>query len=323
MRLNNKKVIMRAKEGKPNPEKAIDIFRMVYYSILIGLALYVLYYFIMKSLLIKGEGFVTFDMVKIEAPYNGLIKDLNITKKIKRGQFLCNIQERIKNNTIVSKNFNTTQLENLLVKIDTLKVKYRAKKKELILLQQEYNKMVPYNSLGLYSPKSTIIQNLKDRIYQTKVDINILKVQLQDYLSLYKKLKSKKDIITISPIFKYIKHPIYSPTQGELFKGIERNDTPVKVTELLFKIQTYKNLRVVGYFSQRYIQDLNIFDKVKIVVGEHEYYGKIVDITTTSSNLKFKTLQKLKVTIIPLEGDESFWKKCNLLRVKLRKYKWL
>jgi len=322
MKLNNKKVIMRAKEGKPNPEKAIDIFRIIYYSILLGLVLYVVYYFIMKSMIIKAEGFVSFDMVKIESPYNGIVKDLNITQNIKKGQFLCNIQERIKNNGVIKSVSNNTQIDNLLIKIDTLKVKYKAKQNELALLKKEYEKISPYNSLGLYSPKSTIIQTLKNKIKQAQIELDILKVELKDYKKLYNKLKHNHKITVIPPIFRYINHPIYSPTKGELFKSIDKNDTPVKMGELLFKIQTYKNLKIIGFFSQKYLNDIAIGDKIKIIIGDSEYYGKINYISPVSSNLKLKTLQKLKVIIIPIEGEEEFWRKCNLLRVKLRKYKW-
>ena len=331
MKLNNNKVLMRNKEGKPKPEKMIDLFRIFYYLVLIGLFLYVVYYFVAKSLVIKGEGFVTFDIVTINSPYTGIVKDLNITKHIKKGQFLCNIQERIKNTITTQKSKTTimtqTQILNLKVKIDILKTQYKAKKDELKILQKEYNKLLAYNSLELYNPNSIVIQNLRNKISKTKIALKVLKVQIRDYQHVYNYLPQQinsniQTDIKSKPLFTYIKHPIYSLTTGDFIEGVTTNNIPTKAMNLLFKIQTYKNLRIVGYFSQKYIDELAIGDEINILIAKHKYKGKILHITTNLSELNFKTLQKLKVIIAPIEGDMQFWKEHNLLRVKLRKYKW-
>lgn len=322
MKLNNRKVIMRAKEGKPNPEKAIDVFRSVYYLVLISIALYVLYYFVAKEFIIKGEGFVQFDILNIETPYTGVVKDLNITKHIQKGQFLCNIQERIQNSATSSKTIlNTTQLNNLLFKIHTLEVKYKSKKDELKLLKKEYEKIATYNSMGLYNPANMVVKNLKLQIMQVKLDMKVLEVQLQDYKKAYKNIPSSINIAG-NPLFRYINHPIYSPINGDFISGIEKNDTPVKATNLLFKIQTYKNLKIIGYFSQKYINEMHIGDDVTIMIADESFDGKISHISTSFTDLNFKTSQKLQVTIIPNDTNITIWKKYNLLRVKLRKFKW-
>ena len=322
MKLNNRKVIMRAKEGKPNPEKAIDVFRSVYYLVLISIALYVLYYFVAKEFIIKGEGFVQFDILNIETPYTGVVKDLNITKHIQKGQFLCNIQERIQNSATSSKTIlNTTQLNNLLFKIHTLEVKYKSKKDELKLLKKEYEKIATYNSMGLYNPANMVVKNLKLQIMQVKLDMKVLEVQLQDYKKAYKNIPSSINIAG-NPLFRYINHPIYSPINGDFISGIEKNDTPVKATNLLFKIQTYKNLKIIGYFAQKYINEMHIGDDVTIMIADESFDGKISHISTSFTDLNFKTSQKLQVTIIPNDTNITIWKKYNLLRVKLRKFKW-
>ena len=322
MKLNNRKVIMRAKEGKPNPEKAIDVFRSVYYLVLISIALYVLYYFVAKEFIIKGEGFVQFDILNIETPYTGVVKDLNITKHIQKGQFLCNIQERIQNSATSSKTIlNTTQLNNLLFKIHTLEVKYKTKKDELKLLKKEYEKIATYNSMGLYNPANMVVKNLKLQIMQVKLDMKVLEVQLQDYKKAYKNIPSSINIVG-NPLFRYINHPIYSPIKGDFISGIEENNTPVKATSLLFKIQTYKNLKIIGYFAQKYINEMHIGDDVTIMIADESFDGKISHISTSFTDLNFKTSQKLQVTIIPNDTNITIWKKYNLLRVKLRKFKW-
>jgi len=322
MKLNNNKILMRNKEGKPNPEKMISIFRKIYYLILILIVLYVVVYFVMKAFIIKGQGFVTFDIVDIQSPYNGIVKEVNITKHIQKGQFLFNIQERFKNPIIIPKdNVKQSFISNLLIKIHTLKAQYKAKQDELKLLTKEYNKLSIYNGLNLTN--NNLLQNIKNKITQTKISLSILKIQIQDYEKAYKNLPKSKPTPqkTISP-FTYINHFIYSPVSGEFIEGIENNNTPVKVMDLLCKIQTYNNLRIVGYFPQKYINDLQIGDKIIILLGKKKLQGILKSIKRDKSDVKFTTQQRLKVIIIPIDETFEFWKKHNLLRVKLRKYKW-
>jgi len=337
MKLNNNKVFMRKPEGKPKPSKKIDFFKYLYYLILAAIVVYVVYYFIAKAVTIKGEGFVTFDTVTIKSPYSGIVKDLNITKHIQKGQFLCNIEERIKNPAALNQSTQTvimqkptvtnTQITNLVLKIHTLKAQYKAKKDELRILQREYNKLTTYNSLGL-TTKSVQLQSLTNKIIQAKTALEILNVKIKDYEHAYKTLpkisNNKTSVIKKDkkPLFVYINHPIYSSVDGFFVDGIRENNTPVKTMEVLFNIQTYNNLRIVGYFPQKYANDLDVGDKIFILVGDQKLRGVIKDIQRRKFDVKFTTQQRLKVEIDPIDGTFEYWKKHNLLKVKLRKYKW-
>ena len=322
MKLHNNKNIMRGKEGAPKPEKAIDVFRSVYYLLLISLLLYITYYFILRQVEIKGEGFVSFDILKIEAPYSGRISDINITNKIQKNQFLCNIEERIKN-SVPSTNItqNKVQYTQAYLKLLDLKAKYKVTKEEYLVAKKELKKLESLRSLELYNPNEIVYTNTKNKVDKLKISLELLKTQIEAYKKLplmIKKTITKVDI----PLFSFIKHKVYSPIDGKLLQTLENNSV-VRVGDVIFTIQTNKNLKIIGYFSQKYIDELKKGDKVKIILpDETEKVGYIVSVSIDSVNVNFKTMQKLKITIMPKDKDVKFWEKYSLLRLKIRKYKW-
>jgi len=320
VKLHNNKNIMRGKEGAPKPEKAIDIFRSVYYLLLISLLLYITYYFILRQVVVKGEGFVVFDVLKIEAPYSGRILDVNISNnKIKKNQFLCNIEERIKNSIPNTNIKNKTQYTQAYFKLLDLKVKYKVTKEEYIIAKKELKKLESLRSLELYNPNEVIYLNIKNKVNKLKISLELLKTQI----ATYQKLPLINNITKIDmPLFSYINHKVYSPIDGKILQTVENNSI-VKAGDVIFTIQTNKNLKIISYFSQKYIDDLKKGDKVKIILpDEVEKEGYIKAISINNVNLNFETTQKLKITIIPIDKNITFWEKYSLLRLKIRKYKW-
>jgi len=317
---------MRGKEGAPKPEKTIDIFKKFYYVVLFSLIGYLIYYFVFNKFIVRGFGYVEFDVVKIYSPINGKVMDLNISPKVKKGQLLCTIEERIKNNLPVlsSKkviiNEKITQQE---IKLISLKAKYKILKKESQILKSKLNKFSSYEILELYNPNEiNKINNLKNQLQQLELQLDLLKTEINSYKSLPKPKVIIKPVPKI-PLYSYIKHYIHSPVNGILVEYIKLNNGIVKMKDILFKIQTNKNLRIIGYFSQKNIDYLHKNNEVRLYLPDgRKEKGFIEKIEVNNFDMGLDSLQKLKVTIIPQNKSLKFWNKYRFLNIKIRKYKW-
>ena len=327
MRLrNNKNVIMRGKEGAPKPEKTIDIFRKFYYLLLFAFIGYLIYYFIFTKFIVRGMGYVEFDVVSIYSPVTGKVIDLNITKKVNKNQFLCNIQERIKNNIpaptpqkiVINDKITAQEL-----KLIDLKAKYKMLQEQKKLLEKKLKKLTQYQILELYNyNEKSQIDNVKNQLEKIKLQMNMIKVEIKTY----KNIPKPKVIIKPAPkipLYSYINHPIYSPASGIMVKNVELNNTVVKIQDVLFKIQTNKNLKIVAYFSQKNIAFLKKNDEVKLYLPDGKLEkGIVTQIAVNNFNMQAESSQKLKVIIIPKNKNIKFWDKYRFLNIKIRKYKW-
>ena len=317
---------MRGKEGAPKPEKTIDIFRKFYYLVLFSFIGYLFYYFIFNKFIVRGMGYVEFDVVSIYSPVNGKVIDLNITQKVHKNQFLCNVQERIKNNIPTptsQKIIINEKISSQDIKLIDLKAKYNVIIKQIEILENKLKKLNQYKILGLYNPNEiSKIDNLQNQLEQLKLQKTLLHTEIISY----QKLPKPKVIIKPAPKiprYSYINHTIYSPVDGIMIKNIKLNNTIVKMQDVLFKIQTNKNLRIVGYFSQKNIEYLHKNDKVKLYLPDSKLeFGIIKQIEVNNFDMQADSTQKLKAIIVPDNKNIKFWQKYRFLNIKIRKYKW-
>jgi hypothetical protein len=294
---------MRGKEGAPKPEKSIDIFRKLYYLILLIFLGYIIYYFIFRSFVVRGSGFVVSDIITINSSYNGNIIDMYKKNYIKKGDKICIIKERIKNNI-------TKPTKNL--KLLDLQLQYKAKLNEYNILKKEIEKLNIISGLELFNPNENRLDNLKNKLNQIKLSLKILSMQIKEY----KKIKPQ-----VTSLFSYVEHKVISNVSGEIIK--RNNNNVVKVGDLLVKIKTMNNLRVEAYFYQKSIEYLKIKDVVTLLLPDDTTKeGYIKNITFEKDVLNSQIQQMIKVTIIPIDKNISFWKKYDFLKIKVRKYKW-
>jgi len=324
MKLNANKTIMMGKEGNPKPEKRINVFRFFYYFILIFIVIYLIYYFAMKEMLVKGKGFVHFNVVSVESQTKGVIKDLNISiKVIKRGDFLCNIQERIRDNSMKINNNNTNNIiNNLNLKLASLKIQYKVLSKELKANKKNISKLEALASLHLYNTNETRYTNLKNKFDDDKLKLDILKSQMLEYKKIIAKYRSKIKPETDNEIYSYVKYPVYSPVDGEIYNQSNFNDKVVKSGESLFSIITFNNVEIIAFFSQKNLNFLRPKQRLTIVLSDGtKKEGFVKSISTDTMEANFETLPKIKVIIEPLDKNITFWRRYNFLKVNLWKYK--
>jgi len=311
MRLNNKKSIMRANEGKPKIEKSVGYSVYIYYTILTILLLYVGSYFISKLITVKATGIVEANTIKVQTPYNGVVTDINFTKKIKYHQFLCNIKETIKvqNNTTP---VNKTVLINLKMKLSSAKINYILAKKQYNIDFVRFKKLQKAQILGLIDIKDNIFQNLKLTLKEDKINIINYKLQIQNYKNLLKQYLSYKAPINNTIKIKYINHPIYSQTNGYLFTQNVFNRSVVKSGDVLAIIQNFDKIEIIATFPINKISKLKQNSVFKIILP---------DGTTKEGYIKsfVPSNENIKAVIIPLDKNISFWKKYNLANVKIKK----
>jgi len=294
---------MRGKEGAPKPEKSIDIFKNTYYFILFFFLAYLIYYFVFRNLVVRGSGFVVTDIITINAPYNGeLIKEFNNTY-VKKGDVVYLIKERIS-----SKTPPTLPPSKLI----PLKAQYKVKLQEFKTLKKEFDKLDVAHSLELFNPNETQYQNLKNRLNQLKIELKLLSLQIKEY----SKIKPPPQ-----KLFSYINHKVISNSNGEIIK--QNNNNIVKMGDLLLKIKTNNNLRIIAFFYQKNIKYIKPNDIVTILLpDESEKKGIIQKVTFEKNVLDSQAQQMIKTIIIPIDKNTSFWNQYEFLKIKVRKYKW-
>jgi len=314
---NSNRNIMRKDEGKPEPEKAIDYFRIIYYSILIFVVVYVSYYFLMRNIMIRGAGVVKFDTYFIQTPVSGMVTDLNITPQIRKNQFLCNIKERI-----IKTNSSSTSIPqsyiNVKLKLANAIAQYKIIKKEYNILNKDFNQKKELQSLELFNPNENYYYNTKNRLNNLKVQLKILKAEIEIYQNLLKDIKFQNNPQQ-NQIITYINTPIYAWMDGKYISGIEQNYTIVNKGDTLFKLSDFKKVTIVGYLSQKNIDYIKKGDIFYITLpNDIEKKG----IVTKLDVGKFNGILKVKITLIPEDSNISFWKNYDNFKVKIRKNKW-
>jgi len=312
MKLNNKKSIMRANEGKPKIEKSVGYSVYIYYTILTILLLYVGSYFISKLITVKATGVVQANSIKIQTPYNGIVTDINFTKKIKLHQFLCNIKETIKVQNNNTNPINKTLLINLKTKLSSAKINYILAKKQYNIDFVRFKKLQKAQILGLIDIKDNIFQNSKLTLKEDKINIMNYKLQIQNYQKLLKEYLSYKAPINNTIKIKYINHPIYSQTNGYLFTQNIFNGSVVKSGDVLAIIQNFDKLEIIATFPISKISKLKQNSVFKIILPDGTTKEGYIKSFVPSNNL-------IKAVIIPLDKNITFWKKYNLANVKIKK----
>jgi len=314
---NSNRTIMRKDEGKPEPEKAIDYFRIIYYSFLIFIVVYVSYYFLMRNIIIRGSGVVKFDTYFIQAPVSGMITDLNLTPEIQKNQFLCNIKERIIKSNSSSPSISQSYI-NAKLKLDNAIAQYRILKKEYYILNKDFKQKKELQSLELFNPNENYYYNIKNRLNNLKVQLSTLKEEIKIYQNLLRDIKFQSNSKS-NQIVTYINTPIYAWTNGKYISGIEQNYTIVNKGDTLFKLSDFKKVTIVAYLSQKNIDYIKKGDIFYITLpNDIEKKG----IVTKLDVGKFNGILKVKITLIPEDSNISFWKNYDNFKVKIRKNKW-
>ena len=312
MKLNNKKSIMRANEGKPNIEKSVGYAVYVYYAILLTLLLYVGSYFVSKFITIKANGIVQANSITIQTPYNGVVTDVNFTKNIKPHQLLCNIKESIKIQNNTSSLPNQTLLINLKMKLSSAKINYILAKKQYKIDLSKFNRRKKAQILGLIDIKDDIFQNLKIVLKEDKINIMNYKLQIQNYKILLNQVENSYKKTSNNINIKYIKHPIYSPINGYLSQQNIFNGSVVKSGDVLAIIQNFDKIEIAATFDIKEINEIIPNSIFKIILPNGIEKKGYIQSSIPSNHF-------IKATIIPLDKNMSFWKKYNLANVKIKK----
>jgi len=314
---NSNRTIMRKDEGKPEPEKAIDYFRIIYYSFLIFIVIYVTYYFLMRNIIIRGAGVIKFDTYMIQSPVSGIITDLNLTPEIQKNQFLCNIKERIIKPNSSSSSIPQSYI-NVKLKLANAIAQYKIIQKEFYILNKDFKQKKKLQSLELFNPNENYYYNTKNRLNNLKVQLKTLKAEIEIYQNLLKNMKFQNNLQQ-NQIITYINTPIYAWTNGKYISGIEQNYTIVNKGDTLFKLSDFKKVKIVAYLSQKNIDYIKKGDIFYITLpNDIEKKGVVTKIDVG----KFNGILKLKLTLLPIDNNSSFWKRYDNFKVKIRKNKW-
>ncbi len=316
-------------------------FDRALYLIIIALAMFLfLRYIVIKTTIIKADGQVMMHKIDVNFTHDIRLLEYNVSEgdTIKQHQKLFSyIEDQLDNDALGILSYQedeATKAKALLeldFKISSQRIKIKAMKDNLALLQSEYDKTTELVLLDVY----TI-----DKLNEITSKIGILKTQLA---LLYNELallnRQKKNIPSLEiNAFNYgssggqLLNSIYNAPIGGVIGQISVSEKETCYrTESVLTIHDTDKVFIKGYFKLDDLKDIHVNDEVTIEFPDNTFSSGIINkyyVSTYAMPEEFQktyepTERSIVVEIAPLNIYEAEkWAKYHKLNITISKYKY-
>lgn len=304
-------------DGQPKKRLGPKVFRYFYFSGLILLASYIIYYLILHYFIyVYGTGIVQHELMYVQAKYPCEIMEYMVDEndKVYKGTPLIEIKY------LPAKIFPGKQLGMNIRKIKVLEDELKEKKKELQekVLFKSLRKLKEEDYTVL-SPDRESYAETKDELEELKRKIQLLKSEMPELPGT--NIQNYEDIDSVEDIEH--KNIIKSKFKGRVLSKTKKKYELVESGENLMLLEDLNELRIYATFLKSHLTYLRQGQKVHIEFSNGKIStGKIHRIYTsksfrTSSNYINKS--EIEVEIVPNnESQLNTWKQFQGIKVDVR-----
>lgn len=320
--------------------RRVNVPRIIYFVVLIFIAVVLVYYFVERSIFVSGKGLVLSDNIQITIDEDVEIMHLNykVGDKVKAGDTVvvyCSKTQAKSGKEILSRIYkkeSSYQSDKYLyrrnirlkeIKRDHYKRKINSAIESLARLKEE---------VKLNISKADEIKRVKEKIADYKLEQSYLEneiVYLKKYTrNLWDVYSLTKDSLTTKYNEAISRLYMKTPVNGTVKNIFKNRGTQAYRNDPIIQINSGEGVAVIAYFSQEDIHYLKLDTDLKIYFNDGETsYGRITEISEpvvsydSTGEPQLGDNMKIKVKISPIEGEGDKWNIRKGYFVKIKKFR--
>lgn len=320
--------------------RRVNIPRIIYFIVLIFIAVLLVYYFAERNVFVSGKGLVLSDNIQVTIDDDVEIMKLNynVGDKVKAGDTIivyCSKTQAKSGKEILSRLYKeeNSYLSDKYLYRRNIKLKeikrdhYKRKLKQALAYLVRTKEEVKLNI-----SKADEIKRIKEKISDYKLELSYLDNEIV-YLKKYVRNKGvvfshSKDSLLVKYNEAISRLYMKTPVDGTVKNIFKKRGMQAYRNDPLIEINNGEGVAVIAYFSQEDIHYLKLDTELKIYFNDGESsYGRITEISEPVVNYdstgepQLGENMKIKVKISPVEGEGDKWNIRKGYFVKIKKFR--